>query len=91
MDEKQLGKCGYYCGQCPSLLAKECAGCASGNERAFAIHGTVYWKRVSYPADTVRISLAEGFRTTPRQLFSAHYGSSGRQVKRANRNHFTSY
>ncbi|MBE7003236.1 MAG: DUF3795 domain-containing protein [Ruminococcaceae bacterium] len=33
MDEKQLGKCGYYCGQCPSLLAKECAGCVSGNER----------------------------------------------------------
>ena len=31
MDEKLLGKCGYYCGQCPSFLAGNCAGCIDGN------------------------------------------------------------
>ena len=30
MDEKPLGKCGYYCGQCPSFLAGNCAGCIDG-------------------------------------------------------------
>ena len=32
MDENLLGKCGYYCGQCPSFLAGKCAGCVDGNE-----------------------------------------------------------
>ena len=24
MDQELLGKCGYYCGQCPSYLAGKC-------------------------------------------------------------------
>ena len=31
MDEQLLGKCGYYCGQCPSFLQGSCAGCVQGN------------------------------------------------------------
>ena len=31
MDEKLLGKCGYYCGQCPSYIHGDCEGCADGN------------------------------------------------------------
>ena len=31
MDKELLGKCGYYCGQCPSFLDKECLGCVQGN------------------------------------------------------------
>lgn len=31
MDEELLGKCGYYCGQCPSYLAGKCKGCTKGN------------------------------------------------------------
>ncbi|MBQ9152791.1 MAG: DUF3795 domain-containing protein [Solobacterium sp.] len=31
MDEKLLGKCGYYCGQCPDFLAGSCEGCVEGN------------------------------------------------------------
>ena len=31
MDKELLGKCGYYCGQCPSFLEKECLGCVQGN------------------------------------------------------------
>ena len=32
MDETLLGKCGYYCGQCPSFIAGECTGCIKGNK-----------------------------------------------------------
>ena len=32
MDEKLLGKCGYYCGQCPGFTSGRCAGCVDGNE-----------------------------------------------------------
>ena len=31
MDEALLGKCGYYCGQCPSFLHGDCGGCVQGN------------------------------------------------------------
>lgn len=31
MDENLLGKCGYYCGQCPSYARGDCAGCIRGN------------------------------------------------------------
>lgn len=31
MDIELLGKCGYYCGQCPAYLANECRGCIKGN------------------------------------------------------------
>ena len=31
MDEQLLGKCGYYCGQCPSFLHGDCTGCVQGN------------------------------------------------------------
>ena len=31
MDKELLGKCGYYCGQCPSFLDKECLGCVQVN------------------------------------------------------------
>ncbi len=31
MDEKVLGKCGYYCGQCPSFLSGKCKGCIEEN------------------------------------------------------------
>lgn len=27
MDEKLLGKCGFYCGACPTYLAENCKGC----------------------------------------------------------------
>lgn len=27
MDEKLLGKCGFYCGACPTYLAGGCLGC----------------------------------------------------------------
>lgn len=27
MDEKLLGKCGFYCGACPTFLAEKCKGC----------------------------------------------------------------
>lgn len=37
MDEKLLGKCGYYCGQCPSFITEKCAGCIDGNKK-----GTCY-------------------------------------------------
>jgi hypothetical protein len=37
MDEKLLGKCGYYCGQCPSFMIGKCAGCIDGNQK-----GTCY-------------------------------------------------
>lgn len=32
MDEKLLGKCGYYCGQCPGFIHGDCAGCVEGNK-----------------------------------------------------------
>ncbi|MBQ7160414.1 MAG: DUF3795 domain-containing protein [Clostridia bacterium] len=31
MDKELLGKCGYYCGQCPSYLADKCKGCIKEN------------------------------------------------------------
>lgn len=27
MDEKLLGKCGFYCGACPTFIAGNCKGC----------------------------------------------------------------
>ncbi|MBR4163316.1 MAG: DUF3795 domain-containing protein [Solobacterium sp.] len=33
MDEILLGKCGYYCGQCPDYIAGRCSGCIKGNKK----------------------------------------------------------
>ena len=33
MDEKLLGKCGYYCGQCISFITGKCTGCIDGNKK----------------------------------------------------------
>ena len=30
-DTSLLGKCGYYCGCCPSYAAGKCPGCEKGN------------------------------------------------------------
>lgn len=27
MDEKLLGKCGFYCGSCPTYIKGSCKGC----------------------------------------------------------------
>lgn len=27
MDEKLIGKCGFYCGACPTYIAGNCGGC----------------------------------------------------------------
>ena len=32
MDEKLLGKCGFYCGSCPTYLRGTCAGCVAAHE-----------------------------------------------------------
>jgi hypothetical protein len=32
MRKELLGKCGYYCGQCPSNLEGSCLGCLKGNK-----------------------------------------------------------
>ena len=31
MDKELLGKCGYYCGQCPGYTSGKCKGCLKGN------------------------------------------------------------
>lgn len=30
MKDKLLGKCGFYCGACPTFLQGNCSGCADG-------------------------------------------------------------
>lgn len=32
MDEKLLGKCGFYCGGCPTYLKGNCAGCVDAHK-----------------------------------------------------------
>ena len=32
MRKELLGKCGYYCGQCPGYLEGSCLGCLKGNK-----------------------------------------------------------
>ena len=32
MDETLLGKCGFYCGSCPTYLRGTCAGCVAAHE-----------------------------------------------------------
>ena len=32
MNENLLGKCGYYCGYCPTFIQGKCAGCVDGNQ-----------------------------------------------------------
>ena len=32
VNKELLGKCGYYCGQCPSFLSEKCKGCIEGND-----------------------------------------------------------
>lgn len=31
MDEKLLGKCGYYCGYCPTYIKGKCEGCVAAH------------------------------------------------------------
>ncbi len=33
MDEKILGKCGFYCGACPTFLSGNCKGCVLEHEK----------------------------------------------------------
>ncbi|MDE5714719.1 MAG: DUF3795 domain-containing protein [Anaeroplasmataceae bacterium] len=33
MDEKLLGKCGFYCGSCPTYLKDGCKGCLGEHEK----------------------------------------------------------
>ena len=33
MDEKLLGKCGFYCGACPTYLAGNCDGCSAEHRK----------------------------------------------------------
>ena len=32
MDEKLLGKCGFYCGYCPTYIKDGCSGCVEAHE-----------------------------------------------------------
>ena len=32
MDERLLGKCGFYCGSCPTYIQGNCAGCVKEHE-----------------------------------------------------------
>lgn len=32
MDEQLLGKCGYYCGSCPTLIQGICPGCLKAHQ-----------------------------------------------------------
>lgn len=33
MDSKLLGKCGFYCGCCPTYIKGDCSGCVDAHER----------------------------------------------------------
>ena len=33
MDDKLLGKCGFYCGACPTYLSEKCKGCTEEHEK----------------------------------------------------------
>ena len=33
MDDKLLGKCGFYCGACPTYLSENCKGCTEEHEK----------------------------------------------------------
>ena len=35
MDEKLLGKCGFYCGGCPTYIKGNCAGCVDAHEQGY--------------------------------------------------------
>lgn len=32
MDERLLGKCGFYCGSCPTYKDGECSGCITAHQ-----------------------------------------------------------
>ena len=47
MDEKLLGKCGFYCGCCPTYIKGGCKGCVDEHSE-----GDCY-TREQFPCDTI--------------------------------------
>ena len=74
MDKELLGKCGYYCGQCPSFWTKSALDVSKGMRVGYAMQETVRYKKNSYPVGTVKISRATKSKPIPKQRFSAPYG-----------------
>ena len=49
MDEKLLGKCGFYCGYCPTYIKGGCKGCVDEHSE----RGCYTRKRTTFPERTV--------------------------------------
>ena len=67
MDKELLGKCGYYCGQCPSYLAGKCKGCIKGN-----VGGECYARDCALNKKTYLAVIAMIFHVKPYRIIPKH-------------------
>lgn len=59
--ENLMGKCGFYCGVCPSYIKKQCTGCISAHKEGDCFtrdcvikqHLDVCEQCVCFPCDTI--------------------------------------
>ena len=58
MDAKLLGKCGFYCGACPTYIAGNCKGCTQEHTKGDCFSHDCVTEKVWISVDNAVVFLA---------------------------------